>query len=186
MAFKSKEERNAYERNRRATNPEAARKAREASKRSDIKHRAKRVAHHRFIRESDRDTSRHQFFKAEIGRYGKTVEWYRDKLIEQLGLCALCQHLNHSRRGKALVGVEEGLQHLNRLGVDHDHNCCDERAKSCGKCVRGLLCETCNLRLNDLEAVLKEGTVVPKEGTWTSLALQYLTQYATERCGGTR
>ena len=28
------------------------------------------------------------------------------------------------------------------LCVDHDHNCCPE--KSCGNCIRGLLCKPCN------------------------------------------
>ena len=35
-----------------------------------------------------------------------------------------------------------------RLYVDHDHNCCpqqkDGNAKTCGKCVRGILCMNCN------------------------------------------
>ena len=30
------------------------------------------------------------------------------------------------------------------LHVDHDHACCPGRKKSCGLCLRGLLCEDCN------------------------------------------
>lgn len=35
--------------------------------------------------------------------------------------------------------------------VDHDHNCCPS-AKSCGKCVRGLLCKRCNLIVGIVES----------------------------------
>lgn len=111
------------------------------------------------------DLYRARELKREMKKYGTTVEWYRDKLIEQLGICALCFHLNHTGRG------------LNRLTTDHDHSCCDLRTKSCGKCLRGLLCEQCNLRLSYLEVVLKEATVVPEKGTWTARALRYLQQY---------
>lgn len=35
--------------------------------------------------------------------------------------------------------------------VDHDHACCPEKGKSCGECVRGLLCNTHNVLLGHLK-----------------------------------
>lgn len=37
-----------------------------------------------------------------------------------------------------------------RYVVDHDHACCDS-SKTCGKCVRGLLCDKCNLGLGSFQ-----------------------------------
>lgn len=60
--------------------------------------------------------------------YGMTVEDY-DRLLElQGGVCALC--------GNPPAEDES-------LSVDHDHSCCPGE-KTCGKCVRGLLCALCN------------------------------------------
>src|SRR5271157_5617686 len=123
-----------------------------------------------------------EFYRArelarEMKKYGTTVEWYRDKLVEQLGVCALCLHLNHTGRG------------LNRLTVDHDHDCCDLHTKSCGKCLRGLLCERCNLKLSYLEQTLRDALVFPFLGmsnSWTSRALQYLKRYAAASTPATK
>ena len=52
-----------------------------------------------------------------------------------------------------MLALQEGLCKICRLdfpgkfrkhfSVDHDHVCCPGK-KSCGKCIRGLVCETCN------------------------------------------
>lgn len=57
-------------------------------------------------------------------------EDYKNLLIEQRGTCAVCGSI-----------PRDGL-----LVVDHDHNCCPE-GRSCGKCIRGLLCRSCNVGL---------------------------------------
>lgn len=61
--------------------------------------------------------------------YNITVEDYKQMMEAQGGVCAICGGPNPDGR---------------RLHVDHDHECCGERGRSCGKCVRGLLCTRCN------------------------------------------
>jgi hypothetical protein len=59
-------------------------------------------------------------------RYGIGVSEYRRIMEEQQGKCAIC-----GRSGEWLA-------------VDHDHRCCPPERKTCGRCVRGLLCSNCN------------------------------------------
>lgn len=62
-------------------------------------------------------------------KYGLTAKQY-DEMIEAQGGCAICHE-----------SVPKGRQH-----VDHDHSCCPGQT-SCGACVRGILCDTCNVGL---------------------------------------
>lgn len=66
--------------------------------------------------------------------YGITAAAYRRLLEQQGGVCRIC-------RKPETATHQAGT--LRRLSVDHDHRCCPGK-KSCGKCVRGLLCARCN------------------------------------------
>lgn len=71
-------------------------------------------------------------------RYNVTPEWYDATLEAQGGHCAICPATNPGNAGKEF------------FSVDHDHNCCNG-PRSCGKCVRGLLCLRCNNSLGWME-----------------------------------
>jgi hypothetical protein len=83
-------------------------------------------------------------------RYGLTPEQYAALLEKQLGICAICG---------ARPTREKPLQ------IDHDHACCPQQ-KSCGRCVRGLLCKRCNTGI----ALLQDDPQILK------LAFDYLTK----------
>ena len=68
------------------------------------------------------------FNARRLERYGVTVDEYVSMLDSQGGVCAVC------RKPPAVDGP--------RFSVDHDRSCCD-RLKSCGKCLRGVVCRSC-------------------------------------------
>lgn len=77
-----------------------------------------------------------QFAKVLFTKYKMTPDQYRQMETAQDNLCAICR--------KPEEVVRDGKPQ--RLGVDHDHACCPGD-KSCGKCVRGLLCSACNFAI---------------------------------------
>lgn len=80
--------------------------------------------------------------------YNLTETQYLEMLARQDGLCAICRQPETAKRkteGPVL------------LSVDHDHACCPG-SKSCGVCVRQLLCHMCNFTIGLIERV---GSVDP-------------------------
>lgn len=74
--------------------------------------------------------------------YNLTKEQYESMMALQNNVCAIC----NKKPGRAY------------LAVDHDHSCCAS-GKTCGNCVRGLLCGACNAfigRINENPSRLLE------------------------------
>jgi len=75
-----------------------------------------------------------------VRKYGITTEHFEAMFAAQSGLCKIC--------GEPETATLNGK--VRSLCVDHDHSCCPGE-RSCGKCVRGLLCLGCNVKLGWLE-----------------------------------
>jgi hypothetical protein len=71
-----------------------------------------------------------------LNRYGLTREQFDQLLDEQGHACAMC-----------LSSFEDGQ----KVCIDHDHACCPDGKRSCGNCIRGLLCNDCNTALGQIE-----------------------------------
>jgi hypothetical protein len=87
--------------------------------------------------------------------YGLKPGQYAELLARQGGVCYICH-----RRPQA-----------KRLACDHDHSCC-AGPTSCGKCVRGLLCRSCN---RDVLGHLKDSVEALQR------AIDYLTSPPAQR-----
>lgn len=85
--------------------------------------------------------------------YGITVERYQKILDSQGGVCAVC-------------GTDEPGGRWGTWCIDHDHSCCPGK-RSCGECVRGILCSGCNTGLGkfkDDPGVLKAAVAYLERG----------------------
>ncbi len=71
-----------------------------------------------------------------LSKYKLSAQEYVDLLQAQGGRCAICD-----------VSQTEVKR---RFAVDHDHACCPGD-RSCGRCVRGLLCSNCNTAIGLLQ-----------------------------------
>src|SRR5258708_28809601 len=82
--------------------------------------------------------------------YGITQEKFEFLLKKQNNRCAICR-----------------AKFTQTPHIDHDHSCCPKKAKSCGLCVRALLCGGCNVGLGYFKNSIK---------TFRS-AIKYLRKY---------
>lgn len=73
-------------------------------------------------------------------RYGITLEKYLEISKAQGDVCYLCELPETMPRGDTAI----------RLAVDHDHACCPS-TRSCGRCIRGLLCYNCNMYMGKVD-----------------------------------
>ena len=69
-----------------------------------------------------------------INRYGMSYEFFQSLIVKQDNCCAICPRSFDDFR----------------IHVDHDHACCGSKY-GCVKCVRGLLCPTCNAGIGFLQ-----------------------------------
>jgi hypothetical protein len=69
-----------------------------------------------------------------VSKYGLNRHTWRELFESQGSRCACC-------------GTDVS-SHKNGWVVDHDHSCCPDSG-SCGKCVRSILCNGCNLMLGN-------------------------------------
>lgn len=72
--------------------------------------------------------------KEMIRKFGINDEQYQKILVKQGGGCATCGRKEQWRR----------------MPIDHDHTCCPGK-KSCGNCIRGILCDYCNRAMGLLQ-----------------------------------
>jgi hypothetical protein len=89
-----------------------------------------------------------------LSKYRVNQKWHDTTRAAQNGCCGICG-----------VAVDENAIGTNRLYIDHDHACCNG-ARACKKCVRGLLCRKCNIRLDGVDDL-----------DWLPRAITYLNRF---------
>ncbi len=85
------------------------------------------------------DKGQKYMYEQRLKTKGLSLEGYNELFKKQNGVCAICLTPPQSHR---------------RLCIDHDHKCC-VGIKSCGKCIRGLLCDDCNHALGSAKDSIK-------------------------------
>lgn len=97
--------------------------------------------------------------RERMRNYGITQEQFEAIFEAQGRRCKICSRTEPE--GKGASGWH----------LDHDHACCPARKRSCGKCIRGILCSNCNVGIGNL---MDDPAIV-------RAALDYLVAYQARR-----
>lgn len=91
--------------------------------------------------------------KSTVRQYNLDMEELNWLITQQNNRCLICQTLLNLDPTKGPVAA-----------IDHDHRCCARKQHSCGKCVRGVLCDKCNCGLGFFkdtpELLFRAGTYI--------------------------
>jgi len=105
----------------------AALKASLAPKKSEAERKARKLITQKEWRAENPKKIAEYLKKYGPRRHNIEVEQYNKRCEEQGSVCAICKMPENGKR----------------FAIDHDHSCCPG-LHSCGKCIRGLLCQKCN------------------------------------------
>jgi hypothetical protein len=112
------------------------------------------AAQARARRAADPEAERLYQFESGLKRkFNITLEQYQALGEAQGWVCALCGE----PETRLASGKNTDGKRVQSLSVDHDHSCCPG-SRSCGKCIRGLLCAHCNWLVGRLEG--RRGSLV--------------------------
>jgi hypothetical protein len=103
------------------------------------------------VRPYDPVAARRWRAKHRLSRYGMTRNQFDELLKAQGYACGMCHEL---------FGDEQPVF------IDHDHAHCPDEKSSCGVCVRGLLCLSCNTALGHIERKIALARAYLADG-WT-------------------
>jgi len=83
------------------------------------------------------------------------ARWARAHKFVRLGITEARFNLMLEAQGHACAMCHRPFEDGQRIFADHDHDCCPKQtkatAKTCGECIRGLLCFRCNTALGYIE-----------------------------------
>lgn len=107
------------------------------------------LADHRWQKKTERRRGSREEQLANRRRWNRTYKFTRLGITEEEFNALL------EKQGHACAICRSPFEDGKRICADHDHACCPVQphaiAKTCGKCIRGLLCVKCNTWLGWME-----------------------------------